>query len=332
MRALNAMHGPAYAARVLRPDLNLLAALEVVLVEGSVVAAARRMQLSPSAMSRTLARLRAATGDPLLVRAGRRLVLTPRAVELRDRVGPLVQGAEALLRPGGALDPAGIERTFTLRTGEGFVENFGAAIVRRVAAEAPRVRLRFVAKVGRDSAGLRDGTVDLEDGVVGRATALEVRAQALFRDRFVGVVRARHPLCAGKLTAARYAGGAHVEVAQHAPGPIDAALAARGLARELAVIVGGFSSALALARAADYVATVPERYTGVLRAGLHTFALPMPSPEIPVSLLWHPRLDGDLAHRWLRRCVREVCLAAVASAAADRPAPPAARGRGRGAG
>ena len=76
-----------------RPDLNLLVALEVLLDAGSVVAAARRLRLSPSAMSRTLARLREATGDPLLARAGRGLVPTPRALELRDRVGALVQYA-----------------------------------------------------------------------------------------------------------------------------------------------------------------------------------------------------------------------------------------------
>src|SRR4029079_12768672 len=81
------------------PDLNLLFALDVLLAEGSVARAARRLRLSPSAMSRTLARLRAATGDPLLVRAGRGLVASPRAHELRDVVGRLVQDAEAALRP-----------------------------------------------------------------------------------------------------------------------------------------------------------------------------------------------------------------------------------------
>jgi DNA-binding transcriptional LysR family regulator len=81
------------------PDLNLLVALDVLLAEGSVARAAKRLQLSPSAMSRTLARLRDTTGDQLLVRAGRGLVPTPRALELRERVGALVQEAEATLRP-----------------------------------------------------------------------------------------------------------------------------------------------------------------------------------------------------------------------------------------
>src|SRR5690606_2050896 len=102
-----------------RPDLNLLVTLDVLLAEGSVARAARRLRLSPSAMSRALARLRKTTGDPLLVRAGRSLVPTPRATELRDRVGVLVREVEAVLRPAERLDLTRLARTFTVRTSEG---------------------------------------------------------------------------------------------------------------------------------------------------------------------------------------------------------------------
>jgi DNA-binding transcriptional LysR family regulator len=294
-----------------RPDLNLLVTLDVLLQEGSVAGAARRLRLSPSAMSRALARLRATTGDPLLVRAGRGLVPTPRALALRARVGPLVQDAEAVLRPAEALDLARLVRTFTLRTSEGFVETFGPNLMARVARQAPGVRLRFVQKPDRDSAPLREGAVDLETGVVGETTGPEVRMQALFRDRFIGAVRKGHPLCRGRITPARYAAGRHILVSRRGAesGPIDEALAPLGLAREIATIVGGFATALALARASDLIASVPERHTAGLRAGLHSFALPVAMPEITVSLLWHPRLDADPAHRWLRGCVRGACAA-----------------------
>src|SRR5262249_53154639 len=129
-----------------RPDLNLLFVLDVLLAEGSVARAAQRLRLSSSAMSRSLARLRKTTGDPLLVRAGRGLVPTPRAIELRTRVGQLVQDGEAVLRPAEALDLAQVVRTFTLRTSEGFVENFGPGLIARAEQEAPGVRLRFVQK------------------------------------------------------------------------------------------------------------------------------------------------------------------------------------------
>ena len=292
-----------------RPDLNLLVTLDVLLAEGSVARAARRLRLSPSAMSRALARLRATTGDPLLVRAGRGLVPTPRAIELRGRVSQLVQDGVAILRPAEKLDLEHLVRTFTLRTSDGFVENFGPDLVARVREEAPGVRLCFVPKTDRGSASLRDGIVDLETGVVGKTTAPELRAQALFRDRFVGVVRMGHPLCEGEITPARYAAGRHIVVSRRGldRGPIDEALSPLGLERDIATIVAGFATALALARASDLIASVPERHTGNLRAGMHGFALPVVAPEITVAMLWHPRMDADPAHRWLRGRVRDVC-------------------------
>jgi DNA-binding transcriptional LysR family regulator len=160
--------GLRYGAAMPAPDLNLLFTLDVLLQEGSVAGAARRLRLSASAMSRALARLRETTGDPLLVRAGRGLVPTPRALALREQVRQLVQDSVEVLQPAEVLNLQQLQRTFTLRNREGFVENFGAALVDLVAAQAPGVRLRFEQKTERDSAALRDGLADLETGVVGR--------------------------------------------------------------------------------------------------------------------------------------------------------------------
>jgi DNA-binding transcriptional LysR family regulator len=291
------------------PDLNLLVTLDVLLAEGSVAGAARRLRLSPSAMSRALARLREVTGDPLLVRAGRGLVPTPRALELRETVPRLVEEAKAALRPAELLDLAKLARIFTLRTREGFVENFGAELVARIGAEAPGIRLRFVPKLDKSSAPLREGTVDLETGVVDEATGPELRASLLFRDRFVGAARAGHELASGEIGAARYAAALHIDVSRRgdAPSGIDETLVALGLERAKAVFVDGFAAALALARGSDLVATVPENHTGKLREGMFSFALPFATPRFAVSLLWHPRHEADPAHRWLRDKVREVC-------------------------
>ena len=300
---------PAVGQRMSTPDFNLLITLDVLLAEGSVARAAKRLRLSPSAMSRALARLRETTGDPLLVRAGRGLVATPRALELRERVSQLVQDAEAVLRPAQQPDLTQLVRTFTLRTSEGFVETFGAPLIARVAEQAPGVLLRFMHKPDKDSTSLRDGTVDLETGVVGKAAGPELRTQGLFRDRFIGVVRVGHPLSQGEITPERYAAGGHISVSRRGldKGPVDEALAALQLERQVATIVAGFSTALALARATDLIAVVPERHTENLRAGMHSFALPVSLPEFTVAMLWHPRLDADPVHRWLRGCVREVC-------------------------
>jgi len=291
------------------PDLNLLVTLDVLLAEGSVSRAAQRLGLSASAMSRALARLRDTTGDPLLVRAGRGLVPTPRALELRERVSQIVEDAEAALRPAKKPRLDRVVRTYTIRTSEGFVENFGAALLARVSREAPRVRLRFVPKLSRDSAALRDGTVDLETGVIGDATSPEVRVQSLFQDRLIGVVCAGHPFTRRKMTAARYSSGMHIGVSRlgRDRGRIDDALTTLGLTREIATSVGGFATALALARATDMIASVPERHTGNLRAGMFSFPLPITLPLLTVSMQWHPRAHADPVHAWLRACVREVC-------------------------
>jgi DNA-binding transcriptional LysR family regulator len=288
------------------PDFNLLVVLDVLLAEQSVTRAAAKLKLSPSAMSRALARLRETTGDPLLVQAGRALVPSPRAIELRERVARIVREVEEVLQPGEDIDLTRLVRTFTLRTSEGFVENFGPALLARVRAQAPGVQLRFMQKLDKDSALLRDGTVDLETGVIDDETGPELRAQTLFEDRLVGAVRHGHPLARGRVTAQRYAGGEHIGVSRRCleRGPIDAALRSLGLERRIAAIVGGFAAAIAVARRSDLITTVPERHSGVLLEGMHTFALPIDVPVMKVSMLWHPRLDADAGHRWLRECVR----------------------------
>ncbi|OIR09966.1 HTH-type transcriptional regulator LeuO [mine drainage metagenome] len=303
-------------------DLNLLPALDALLAEGSVTAAARRLGLSVSAMSRTLARLRAATGDPLLVRAGRGLAPTPRALELRERVRGVTREALAVLSPNPEpLDLAGLERTFTLRANEGFLARFAAALLEAALQAAPGVRLCFAAKPVKDAAPLREGRVDLEIGVLG-AFAPEVRSRLLFRDTFLGAVRIGHPLLAAPITAERYAACRHVVASRRGSfhGPVDEALAALGLARRTVAVVPGFPDALRIAAGSDAVALVPrsclDAAAGVA-AGVAGFTLPVATPEIRVAALWHPRMEADPAHRWLRQLVIGVCRGAVAPRAEE---------------
>lgn len=291
------------------PDLNLLFTLDVLLEEGSVARAARRLQLSPSAMSRSLSRLREVTGDPLLVRAGRGLTPTPRALELRGRVGAVVQEGRLLLQPAEIPDLKQLRRTFTLRTADGFVENFGPRLLERVTAEAPGLRLNFLQKPDKESSSLREGRIDLETAVVEPSMGPELRAQALFRDRLVGAVRPAHPLAGGPITAEAYAEARHVIVSRTGldEDAVDRPFLPEGVVRRVATAVGGFATALGLARHSDLVATVPEIHTAALRDGMYTFPLPVPTSGFTVSMVWHPRLEADPAHRWLRACLRAVC-------------------------
>lgn len=295
------------------PDLSLLPALNALLTEVSVVRAARKVGLSPSAMSRTLDRLRAATADPLLVRAGRGLVLTPRAEALRVQVRQVTQEALSVFQPGDdVFDPATIERSFTIRANDGFVETMGARLLAGLRAEAPGVRLRFAPKPDKDVRALREGDVDLEIGVLGESGP-EIRIQTLFRDRFVGVARKGHPLLAEPITPRRYAACEHVAASRRgvAVGPVDRALADLGLSRTVIAVVPGFAAAVAIAAASDLVALLPASYMNARlsvgeSAGLvESFDLPLEVDGITVSQMWHPRLEADAGHRWLRGHVRD---------------------------
>lgn len=291
------------------PDLNLLVTLDILLEEGSVAGAARRLRLSPSAMSRTLSRLRQATGDPLLVRAGRGLAATPRALELRARVGSVVQEGKALLRPAAALDLRTVTRTFTLRTADGFVESFGPGLLARIGRDAPGVRLNFLQKPDKGSAPLREGLIDLETAVVGPSMGPELRTQALFRDRLIGAISASHALAGRRISAGAYAKARHVIVSRSGADEdaVDRPFLPEDLTRNVTGAVGGFAAALALARHSDLVATVPELHTAALREGMFSFPLPVPTTGFTVSMVWHPRLDADPVHQWLRACLRAVC-------------------------
>jgi len=289
-------------------DLNLLTALDVLLAERSVTSAARRMGLSVSAMSRTLTRLRSVTDDPLLVQAGRSLVPTPYAERLSERAQRAVQEARSVLAPAPKdIEPASLDRTFTIRANEGFVVLFASAIVEAVVEMAPLVRLRFAPKPDKVVAPLRDGSIDLEIGTTG-ASAPEMRSQLLFRDRFVGAARDDHPLLVDPITPERYAACGHVAASRRGAweGPVDEALDDLGLRRRVIAVVPGFVDALAIARRSDLVALVPRscvRHERTEARGVVCFDIPVPTPELTISMMWHPRLDADPGHRWLRQVV-----------------------------
>lgn len=297
-------------------DFNLLIALEALLSERSVTGAARRLGLSVSAMSRTLTRLREATGDRLLLQAGRTLVLTPYAEQLNQQVPALSRDIQAVLRPPDRqCDPATLERSFTIRAGEGFVDLAGAALMKRIHKAAPGVQLNFAPKVDWDAQPLRDGSIDLEIGTV-KTTAPEIRTRLLFRDRYIGVCRKGHPILdADAMDAATYAAADHVAASR--PTPVDAALAALGLKRKIMMTVADYTHAMQVARHSDLLAIIPHSCLGnafipdhAAANGLQSFELPVQTPAFNVSAIWHPRLDRDPAHVWLRNEILALCQTA----------------------
>lgn len=292
-------------------DMNLIVALDLLLQEESVTRAAERMNLSAAAMSRTLSRIRDAIGDPILVRAGRDLVPTPRALELRSRVRALADEARFLLTSKQGLDLPSLERTFTIRTDDSLVGAFAAPLAELVQQQAPNARVRFVTQGTHNVASLREGSVDLEIAVI-KDMGPEVKLQLLFQDHFVGVVRPDHVLTHAKVTAKRYASQLHIGASRRGKewGPIDELLQAQGLRRKIALVVPSFYVAVATAAKSEMVASVPEYLTStaIELFGLHVFQIPLPVESVRLSQAWHPRFDADPAHRWLRDCVRKTFI------------------------
>ncbi|GAB3899072.1 hypothetical protein GCM10029964_084470 [Kibdelosporangium lantanae] len=173
-------------------DLNLLVALDALLEENSVAAAADRLRLSAPAMSRTLARIRRATGDDILVRTGRTMTPTPRALALRDETRDLVNRARTVLTPVRTLDLDTLDRTFTLRCHDALVTAFAPALTTLIERDAPNVRVRFLAEPAGDVTDLARGHTDLEIGAT-RPARPEIAAEVVGDDRMVVVVRADHP-------------------------------------------------------------------------------------------------------------------------------------------
>jgi DNA-binding transcriptional LysR family regulator len=289
-------------------DLNLLVALDVLLEEQSVGGAARRLHLSEPAMSRTLGRIRKALGDPVLVRAGRRMVPTPRALAVRAEVSAVVERARALFAPADT-DLRTVTRTFTVLCHDAVAAACGPDLFTRAARDAPGIRLRFLTESHVDGPFLREGTADLEVGVID-TVAPEVRVESLYEDRMVGVVRAGHPLLEGELTPERFASEAdHLTVSRRGKlhGPVDEALAGLGLARRVVGSVGTFPASLFVLRATDLAGLINAWSVPLARAlDLVTFDVPLRLPPVRVGLAWHPRHDADPAHGWLRGAVREI--------------------------
>ncbi|MGJ5753826.1 DNA-binding transcriptional LysR family regulator [Streptomyces puniciscabiei] len=301
-------------------DLNLLVALDVLLEEQSVQGAARRLHLSEPAMSRTLGRIRKALGDPILVRAGRRMVPTPHALAVRAEVGAVVERARALFAPGRDTDLRMVSRTFTILGHDAVWATHGAALFARVAREAPGVRLRFLSESHVDAPFLRQGTADLEVGVID-TTAPEVHVETVYEERMLGVVRSGHPLLEGELTPERFAGQAgHLVVSRRGRqrGPVDDALAELGLSRRVVGSVGTFPASLFVLRETDLIGLTTAYGRPMADAlGLVVFEVPLELPKVEVGLAWHPRHDADPAHAWLRACVREL-MTEVSGAAAGK--------------
>lgn len=304
-------------------DLGLLVSLDALLQEGSVTGAARRVGLSTPAMSHALSRIRERLGDPILVRAGRGMVLTPRAEALKPQVHSVVAEARQVLAPQRPFVARELSRTFVVHASDYVLTILGVVLDRMLNEEAPDACIRFVPNTTDDASELRDGGSDLAVGIYGDLPQ-EMRSRQLLTDRFVCVVRQEHPKVGKRLSFEQFVGLPHIQVAPRGKpgGYIDDVLRASGHSRKVVRAVPYFLTALQLAAQTDYVLTISERIAKrFVPLGLRLVEAPIELRPYALSLLWHPRVDGDPGHRFLR----ELVARAAREAAADRHIGPRTR-------
>lgn len=260
--------------------MNLLVALDALLETNSVTAAAERLGTSPPAMSRTLAKLRQALGDPLLVRAGRGLTPTPRAVELRHEVRALVEHGRTLLAPRTPVDPLALKRTFAVQADDMVLTDLAAPLLAAIDAEAPGVTVRFLPDDRDGAAALRAGHIDIEVGVLEHSDP-EITVQRVLGDRMVGIVSAQHRFATGRVSVAAYASAPHLAISRtgRAQGAIDERLALHGRTRRVVATVPTLSAALFAVRSGNLVCPAPAALTAAAlpAMGLCAFEIPLPA-------------------------------------------------------
>jgi DNA-binding transcriptional LysR family regulator len=291
-------------------DLNLLVVLDAVLNEGGVARAARRLHVTASAVSNALARLREVLGDPLLVRNGRGVVATPRALALAPVIARALRDLDQAVH-GGGFDPLTAERQLTLAMADVVQVVKLPGIAAALAARMPRARLRVLSIDGLHAAGGLAGTE--VDAVIGAGEpGPAVRTQPLYQEQIVLVARAGHPAIRRRITKAQLATLRHVDV-QVATGMgnrrLAASYAALGVDRPIAAIVPTFTAAAAVVAGTDLVASLPASLVDVLgaRLGLRLVPTPLAPVRTPINLLWHQRTQDEPALRLFRDVLVASC-------------------------
>jgi DNA-binding transcriptional LysR family regulator len=290
-------------------DLNLIKVLDALAREISVARAARRLGVSPSAISHALARLRVMLKDPVVVRSGRSLRLTPRALALAPVAASMCEAARGLLADAPDTDPKGWQDTIRILGSDYALAAWVFPALAMARTEAPGVRF---ASLSLDAAEwerqLIDGAADLAIRDQ-RPANPKLRWLTLAKEHYVVVMRPGHPLGRGRLNLDRYCGAEHALVSVSGGGfhgSVDAQLAESGMTRNIIVSVPSFLAGIDLVRQSLLLLSIPARLAQNYRGLLVSRALPVPSPSFEVTLVWHARTDASRPHVWFRALVRRV--------------------------
>jgi DNA-binding transcriptional LysR family regulator len=293
-------------------DGRLLQALLAVLEERSVTRAAARLDVTQSAVSHQLDRLRAITADALFVKSGRGIVPTARAEALALQARRLLDEMRAFAA-GGSFDPATFDGTLTIAANDLQRDLLLPLLLHHARVRAPRLALRIVPSGVPTAELLRDGECLL--AITPRPPdAADVVQRRLFDDRYLVYYDAAARPAPKSLD--DYLAAEHLAVHHDTRGrlDIDRFIDERGIRRRFAVTVAGFSGAAPFLRGSVLLATLPGLLRASLLRGFATVTPPLPTPPMPMFMVWHQRHQADPMHRWLRDELLAVVAPALAAA------------------
>jgi DNA-binding transcriptional LysR family regulator len=288
-------------------DLNLLLVLDAVIGERSVGRAAKRLHVTPPAISNALTRLRAVLGDPIVTRSGRGIVPTPRALQLAPAIARALAEISTAI-DGDVFDPATTRTQFTLGVADaGQIARLPKLTV-ALGAAMPHARLRVVHVDTMIALGGLAGTeVDVAIGISEPAAGIHKRE--IYAEHSVVIARRDHPRLGARTTARALAAEQHVQVHVAFGKPsklVEKSYARLGVARQIAVIVPTFAAAVAIVAATDLIATIPESVVTTLGLGVRIVASPLLTPPMPMFMSWHRRTDADPAMARFRALIASV--------------------------
>lgn len=304
-----------------RIDLNLLLTLHALLTEKHVTRAALRLHKSQPAVSHALAQLREVFKDPLLTRRGAGMALTPRAQDLLLPLEAALDQLNALLHEG-AFNPRQAVRRFRVAMSDYAAHLVLPTLVKRVRDQAPGIDI-VVCQASREAmlAQLADGEIDLGLGVF-LETASDIVVETLFEESFVSVADTRSLPSRGTLSLDKWLARPHVLVATRSDtqNEIDAALAAQGRSRRIALVLPHWRASTEVLTGTDLILTVASRTLDHVSddQGLTRFTPPFALARFAFQQAWHVRRDADSAHHWFRSVVMDCSRPIGAASRASR--------------
>ncbi len=299
-----------------RFDLGHLEVLEILLKEESVSRAAERLNLTPSAISRSLAKIRRSLQDEVLVPSGRNLILTQRGRDLKDRIKKIVDESRAILSPQVDFDAATMKRVFRIRTGGDVGSLMGENLLKAVSQKAPFSALVFLAQGDEDQESLRNGKIDCDIGVPGDLGP-EFISQTLFTFRYVSAFMKKLRPKSGRMSLDAFCSYPHIVVSRRGKTfvLVDEELRKMGRRRSVLGTVATFQEAFVVASHMECIVVAPDVFVSRMKGyfRLSSSELPLSTPPVSVALTWHPRYQSDPEHRWFRELIKACRVSGDAS-------------------